>query len=267
MRRVRSGVEVEERVGGLAVVDAVLVAESDDRVGESCSLLGGVDLFVDGGERVPAPVGVVVLDRFAEALQVGADQLGERDQQREVEGGEVEQALPEVVERAVGEAGEVVDRLAGELATCARASCSSEGPRCSPQQRLILRPEPHGQGWLRPGPGIVRLLSIGCVRVASGPVRNARFRPLRSREFGLQMSISGRWRCDAEAVGGQVESLWDEVLPIEVRALPEDLAALDGCCRDPALLAPIAQRWQRERRGGPRGAWGGRRSRWRRTCG
>jgi hypothetical protein len=27
--------------------------------------------------------------------------------------------------------------------------------------------------------------------------------------------------------GGQVESLWDEVLPVGVRALPEDLAALD----------------------------------------
>jgi hypothetical protein len=66
-------VEVEERVGGLASVDAVLVAESDDRVGELGSLLWGVDLFGDGGERVPAPVGVVVFDRFAEALELGAD--------------------------------------------------------------------------------------------------------------------------------------------------------------------------------------------------
>ena len=39
------GVEVEERVGGLAAADAALVAESDDRVGESGALLGGVDLF------------------------------------------------------------------------------------------------------------------------------------------------------------------------------------------------------------------------------
>ena len=60
-----AAVEVEERVGGLVAVDAVLVAESDDRVGESCPLLGGVDLLMDGGERVPAPFGVVVLDRFA----------------------------------------------------------------------------------------------------------------------------------------------------------------------------------------------------------
>ena len=82
-----AAVEVEQRVGGLAAVDVVLVAESDDRVGESCSLLGGVDLLVDGGERVPAPVGVVVFDRFAQALEVGADQLRERDEQREVERG------------------------------------------------------------------------------------------------------------------------------------------------------------------------------------
>jgi hypothetical protein len=37
---------------------------------------------------------------------------------------------------------------------------------------------------------------------------------------------------------GQVECLWDEVLPAEARALPDDLAALDGLLADPALLAP-----------------------------
>ncbi|HJS92966.1 MAG TPA: hypothetical protein VJ741_01790 [Solirubrobacteraceae bacterium] len=46
--------------------------------------------------------------------------------------------------------------------------------------------------------------------------------------------------------GGQVESLWDEVLPGEVRELPEDLAAVDVLLRDPALLEPIARSWQRE---------------------
>ena len=55
-----------------------------------------------------------MFDRFAEAFEVGADQLGEGDQQREVERGEVDQAFPEMVERAVGEAGEVGDRLVGE---------------------------------------------------------------------------------------------------------------------------------------------------------
>jgi hypothetical protein len=111
----RAAVEVEERVGGLASVDAVLVAESDDGVGESCSLLWGVGLLGDGGERVPAPVGVVAFDRFAEAAEVGADQFGELDLQGEVGAGEVHEALPEMVERAVGEAGEVGDRVPGEL--------------------------------------------------------------------------------------------------------------------------------------------------------
>src|ERR1017187_5050614 len=46
--------------------------------------------------------------------------------------------------------------------------------------------------------------------------------------------------------GGQVESLWDEVVPIEVRELPDDLAALDVLLRDPALLAPIAAYWECE---------------------
>lgn len=109
------GAQVEQGVGGLAAVQAAVVAESDDRVGEPCSLLWGVDLFVDGGERVPAPVGVVVLDRFAEALEVGADQLRERDEQRVVNGRHVHELVPEMVKRAVGEAGEVGCCLAGEL--------------------------------------------------------------------------------------------------------------------------------------------------------
>ena len=99
----------------MAAVDAALVAESDDGVGESCPLLWGVDLPGDGGERVPAPVGVVVFDRFAEALEIGADQLGERDQQRVVDAGEVHEPFPEMVERAVRETGEVGDGLLGEL--------------------------------------------------------------------------------------------------------------------------------------------------------
>jgi transposase, IS5 family len=42
------------------------------------------------------------------------------------------------------------------------------------------------------------------------------------------------------------ESLWDEILPVEVKALPDDLANLDELLGDPALLAPIAVRWGRE---------------------
>ncbi len=41
------------------------------------------------------------------------------------------------------------------------------------------------------------------------------------------------------------ESLWDEILPEEVKALPGDLARLDDLLSDPALLAPIAVRWER----------------------
>src|ERR1700722_20640903 len=45
-------------------------------------------------------------------------------------------------------------------------------------------------------------------------------------------------------VGEQVKSLWDEVLPVEVRELPGDLARLDGVLSDPLLLFPIAQAWE-----------------------
>jgi len=43
--------------------------------------------------------------------------------------------------------------------------------------------------------------------------------------------------------GGQVESLFDELLPVEVRELPADLAALDRLLADRRLLAPITQAW------------------------
>ena len=36
------------------------------------------------------------------------------------------------------------------------------------------------------------------------------------------------------------------VLPVEVRELPEDLAALDVLLRDPELLWPLVERWRRE---------------------
>lgn len=45
----------------------------------------------------------------------------------------------------------------------------------------------------------------------------------------------------------QVETLWDELLPVEARELPDDLAKLDQLLDDSALLAPIAQHWRAER--------------------
>lgn len=50
-------------------------------------------------------------------------------------------------------------------------------------------------------------------------------------------------------VGEQVESLFDEALPIGVRELPEDLARLDVLLSDAALLEPIAERWEASARG------------------
>ena len=44
--------------------------------------------------------------------------------------------------------------------------------------------------------------------------------------------------------GGQFESLFDDVLPVEVRELPADLAVLDRLLADPRLLAPIEQAWE-----------------------
>src|SRR3954468_3232055 len=49
--------------------------------------------------------------------------------------------------------------------------------------------------------------------------------------------------------GGQVESLFDVSLPIEVRELPADLAALDALLDDPGLLAPVERAWDEAARG------------------
>jgi transposase, IS5 family len=47
-------------------------------------------------------------------------------------------------------------------------------------------------------------------------------------------------------LAGRAESLWDEVLPVEVRELAVDLAALDVLLGDPGLLGPIVHRFRRE---------------------
>jgi len=45
---------------------------------------------------------------------------------------------------------------------------------------------------------------------------------------------------------GQPECLWDETLPIEVKELPADLAALDRLLSDPELAVVFLERWRRE---------------------
>jgi transposase, IS5 family len=47
-------------------------------------------------------------------------------------------------------------------------------------------------------------------------------------------------------VAPQSESLWDESLPVEVKELPVDLAALDVLLCDSGLLWPLVERWRRE---------------------
>jgi hypothetical protein len=49
--------------------------------------------------------------------------------------------------------------------------------------------------------------------------------------------------------GGQVESLFEMGLPIEVRELPDDLAALDALLADPALLEPVEAVWVQSAKG------------------
>src|SRR4051794_23926507 len=61
--------------------------------------------------------------------------------------------------------------------------------------------------------------------------------------IALQIGWFGGWMLRLS--GGQVESLFDEALPIEVRELPGDLAALDVLLGDAALLEPVERAWDR----------------------
>lgn len=42
----------------------------------------------------------------------------------------------------------------------------------------------------------------------------------------------------------QIESLWDESLPVEVKQLPADLAELDRVLGDPKLMMVLWERWR-----------------------
>jgi IS5 family transposase len=55
---------------------------------------------------------------------------------------------------------------------------------------------------------------------------------------------------------GQVESLWDEVLPLEIRELPQDLARIDALLGDRGLFGPIAACWAAEAEASGRSAAG-----------
>ncbi len=63
---------------------------------------------------------------------------------------------------------------------------------------------------------------------------------------GRKPGQSGSHSRTAQAPPAYPTNLWDEALPIEVRELPCDLAALDGLLSDPGLLAPFSAHWQRE---------------------
>ena len=56
--------------------------------------------------------------------------------------------------------------------------------------------------------------------------------------------VGGGWCADVRAP--QVETLWDELLPVEARELPDDLARIDELFDDPGVVAADRGQWQRE---------------------
>jgi hypothetical protein len=60
------------------------------------------------------------------------------------------------------------------------------------------------------------------------------------RQLNAYGLLVERGEC-ADALGRSAECLWDDVLPVEVKELPEDLAALDGWLSDHELLWPLVK--------------------------
>jgi hypothetical protein len=60
----------------------------------------------------------------------------------------------------------------------------------------------------------------------------------------IALQIGRLWRLAVLRLsGGQVESLFDLGLPVQVAELPADLAALDELLAEPGRLAPIEASW------------------------
>ncbi len=152
--------EVVDRVGGLERFDALLVAQGEERVGELGALRGCVDLRGDGGERVPAPVGIVVRDRFTESLQVWTDQFGQRDVERKINGGEVEEAFTEPVERVLWEADQVLGGVVREGGEVGSGELFFGGAALLAAAAFDFAARAAGAGLVASGSGHCFLLSI-----------------------------------------------------------------------------------------------------------
>src|SRR5437763_6517580 len=58
--------------------------------------------------------------------------------------------------------------------------------------------------------------------------------------------FSSKGVCMLTLLAPAPDCLWDESLPVEVKELPEDLAALDVLLSDHELLWPLVERWRQE---------------------
>ena len=117
----RAAVEVDDRGGGEQRVEALGVAEVDDRAGESGAFDGCVELVEDPWGHVRASVEVVGLDRVEQVLEVRGEQLRQGDREREVEFRELDQLVEQFVQFVVvevSESGGGVTCLVGEVGAC-----------------------------------------------------------------------------------------------------------------------------------------------------
>ena len=183
-----SAVEVEERVGGLAAVEAALVAELDDRVGEAGALLWGVDLLVTAVSASQPQSGSSCSTASRRRWRSGPISLGSVTSSEKSTLGRSDEPLPEVVERAVRQARRGRVSLAGRAR---RGERGRAGPR---RGRAAVRSSVWSCGPSRTG-------RARCVRVrAPGPpVLDCR---------GRVASVAVRTGCSVRLGLGELPCKW-----------------------------------------------------------
>ena len=92
---------VGDRGSGEQRVVAPGVARLEDCAGVAGAFDGRIELVEDGGDNVVAGVDVVGLDGVAQVLEVRGEQLRQGDRQCEVEFGQVEEFVEQIVELVV----------------------------------------------------------------------------------------------------------------------------------------------------------------------
>jgi flagellar motor switch/type III secretory pathway protein FliN len=110
-------------------------------------------------ERSLGGVRIVGGESVTEAIKRRREELRQVRVQGEIQLGQLNQPIEELVELTIRDIAKLPRRLLDAWVRKARERLSSDGPPWTPQQRFALRPEPQRQGALRPTFATDRILA------------------------------------------------------------------------------------------------------------